>query len=240
MKAKREDGEGVERRRHRFREREEHLREHHHGRDGEHEEVEVLRRSADDDADGDLARRDLMVRRYQASVALERRGGGQRSFDVIDRHVSGHPTNLVQPGKQPSGPVSTSHMLTARASQGPQRSTPQFSPGAVRAQSSGAGMCTDEVTVGFRVSNPWRERRRDQRAARYLLKHETSHPCKPEFLSRPWNTPQTDPRSGLGRARNGRSFREGHRANVRWWAIVTPRSTSAAVHPGGTTPLRTM
>ena len=40
----REDGEGVERRRHGFREREEHLREHHHRRDGEYEEVEILRR----------------------------------------------------------------------------------------------------------------------------------------------------------------------------------------------------
>ena len=82
----REDGEGVERRRHGFREREEHLREHHHGRDGEYEEIEILRRSADDDADGDLARRNLVVGGYQASVALQRRGGGQRPFDVINRH----------------------------------------------------------------------------------------------------------------------------------------------------------
>ena len=86
-KGQREHGEGVKRRRHGFRKGEEHLGEDHHGGDGENEEVEILCRPADDDADGDLTRRDLVVGGHQAGVALERRGGGLRSFNLIHRHL---------------------------------------------------------------------------------------------------------------------------------------------------------
>jgi hypothetical protein len=68
----REQAERIERARHRIDEREQQRREDQHRCDRIDEEIEELAGAADDDADGDLARRDAMVAcGYPLGIALQ-------------------------------------------------------------------------------------------------------------------------------------------------------------------------
>ncbi|MDF9791568.1 hypothetical protein M2440_002269 [Methylorubrum extorquens] len=86
----REDGERVERAREGGGEGEEHLREHQHRGDAEHEEVEIFRRPPDHHAERDVVGADVVVAHGHLRVALERVGIGR---GVVGGH-RGQPARL--------------------------------------------------------------------------------------------------------------------------------------------------